>query len=166
MSPTKKKYFGFTLIEVLVFISMLIVILSISFSFFLITFNGSSKSGALKEVKQNGEFALSLMEKFALSAKKVECSVDPASPSLTVTMLDGTSTVFSCDGVKISSNSSSLTDSNVVVSGCVFTCTANPGTPAMVGIGYTVEMFDNVSLRTNEKAGLSFSTKVIVRNQK
>lgn len=162
MSPIKKKYFGFTLIEVLVFISILVVILSIGFSFLLITLNGSSKTNALKEVKQNGEFALSLMERFALSAKEVECS----SNSLKTTMLDDSFTVFLCDGVRISSNSSFLTDDKVVVSGCVFTCTANPGTPAMVGIGYTVEMVNNVALGVNEKASLSFSTKVIVRNQK
>lgn len=169
MLPTKSKYFGFTLIEVLIFISILIVILSISFSFLLITFSGASKNDALKEVKQNGSFALSLMEKFALSAKKVECSSGPP-PTLTVTMLDETSTFFSCEDDKISSASSDLTtyltDDNVVVSGCVFTCTANPGTPAMIGIGYTVEMAGNASLRVSEKASLSFSTKVIVRNQK
>lgn len=162
MSPIKKNGFGFTLIEVLIFISILVVILGICFSFLLITFSGSSKADALKEVKQNGSFALSLMEKFALSAKKVECS----SNSLKVTMLDSIiPTVFSCDGVKISSNSSSLTDSNVVVSGCVFTCTINEGTPAMVEIAFTVKTANDASLRVSEKAGLNFATKVIVRNQ-
>ena len=163
MSPIKKNGFGFTLIEVLIFISILVIILGICFSFLLITFSGSSKADALKEVKQNGNFALSSMEKFALSAKKVECS----SNLLTVTMLDGKVTDFICDGVKISSRSSSLTtfltDDNVVVSNCVFTCTANPGTPAMVGISYTV---NKNSLRVSEKASLNFETKVIVRNQK
>jgi len=166
MSPIKKNGFGFTLIEVLIFISILVVILGICFSFLLITFSGSSKADALKEVKQNGSFALSLMEKFALSAERVACLPN----SLTVTMLDGTSTVFSCDGVKISSSSSSLTtsltDDNVTVSNCVFTCTATPGTPAMVGINYTVETADIGSKRVSEKASLDFATKVIVRNQK
>jgi len=163
MLPTKKKHFGFTLIEVLVFISILVVILTICFSLLLITFNGSSKNDALKEVKQNGEFALSVMERFAVSAKKVECTVNN---TLQITMLDNSSTVFSCADNKISSNSSSLTDSNVSVSGCVFVCTINEGSPAMVGIGYTVEVAGNNSKILSERARLSFSTKVIVRNQK
>ena len=162
MSPIKKNSFGFTLIEVLIFISILVVILGICFSFLLITFSGSSKADALKEVKQNGSFALSLMEKFALSAKKVECYPN----LLKVTMLDRTVTDFICDGVKISSSSSSLTDGNVIVSNCVFTCTANPGTPAVVGISYTVETAGIGSKRVSEKASLPFATKVIVRNQK
>ncbi len=162
MSQIKKNGFGFTLIEVLIFISVLVVILSICFSFLLITFSGSSKTDALKEVKQNGNFALSSMEKFALSAERVACLPN----SLTVTMLDGTSTVFSCDGVRISSNSSFLTDDNVTVSNCVFICTTTPGTPAMVEIGYTVETAGIGSKRVSEKASLDFATKVIVRNQK
>ena len=163
MLPINKKTSGFTMIEILIFISILIVILGISFSFILITFGNASKSEALKEVKQNGNFALSSMEKFIISAKEVECSVDRQ--SLDVTMLDGTYTTFSCTSGKIASDSAVLTNDKVNISDCSFVCTIEPGLPAQVEINFTLSTVGSL-LRANENSSLNFNTKLVVRNQK
>ena len=167
----KRKTKGFTLIEVLIFITILVVILSISFSFMLITFKATSKSNALKKVKQNGDFALSNIERFVVSAQKVECGPT----SMTITMPDGNQTVFACindaaDHPRIASSSalaaiSYLTDEDVSITDCLFVGTTNPGTPAVVDINFTVS-YGEPDARSSEKASLAFSSKVIVKNQK
>jgi len=168
MLPIKsKKDKGFTLIEMLIFITILVVILSISFSFLLVTLRGSSKAEALKKVKQNGDFALSTMERYILSAKKVENPVPEDTRSILVTMLDGSQVTFSCGGDRISSGSSFLTDEEVIVSDCVFEIDNidNPGQPAVVNIDFTVD-YGQPGFLTSEKASLDFSSSFVVRNQK
>ncbi len=168
MLPINKKN-GFTLIEVMIFITILVVILSISFSFMLITFKGSSKATALKKVKQNGDFALSNIERFVISAKKVQWDIDNPT-SMEVTLPDGSQTTFACDpdSHRISSSSASiyyLTDEDVSVTGCSFVGTTNPGTPAVVDINFSVSYGEPDAL-SSEKASLDFNSKVIVKNQK
>ena len=157
-----KNFSGFTMIEMLVFLSILIIILSISFLLLLTTFNNSAKAEALKEIRQNGDFAISSMERYIVSAKSTECL---SGQSLQVTKLDGGTIDFVCQNETISSDSASLTNDQVVVSDCLFECTQEEGLAGMVNISFTVTTGDE-DLRSSEKASLPFETKIIVRNQK
>ena len=157
-----KNIFGFTMIEMLVFLSILIIILSVSFSLLLTTLNNSAKAEALKEVWQNGDFAISSMERYIVSSKSTECLSEQ---SLLVTKLDGGTINFSCQNEAISSDSAFLTNDQVFVSGCLFECTQEEGLAGMVNISFIVTTGEE-DLRSSEKASLPFETKIIVRNQK
>jgi len=157
-----KKTFGFTMIEMLVFLSILIIILSISFLLLLTTFNNSAKAEALKEIRQNGDFAISSIERYLVSAKSAECLTEQ---SLLVTKLDGETINFICQNDTISSGSASLTNDQVVVSDCHFVCTFEEGLAGMVNISFTMSTGEE-NLRSSEKASLPFETKVLIRNQK
>lgn len=157
-----KNIFGFTMIEMLVFLSILIIILSVSFTLLLTTLNNSAKAEALKEVRQNGDFAISSMERYIVSAKSTECLTGQ---SLLVTKLDGGTINFACQSEAISSDSAFLTNNQVVVSDCLFECTREEGLPGMVNISFTITAGDE-TLRSSERASLAFETKIIVRNQK
>lgn len=56
------KNLGFTLIEMLVVISSLALLILAGSNLFFASLFGSSKSEAIKEVRQNGEYALKVME--------------------------------------------------------------------------------------------------------
>ena len=156
-----KKNKGFTIIELLVMVSAFVIICLLSFSFLTVTLSSNSKTAVLKEVRQNGNFALSVMERLVVSAKSVNC-VD--SQTLQVSSLDDKTTTLSCLNSRIASDSSYLTDSKVSVSDCNFVCAITEGIPAAVDISFTVSI-GGAEARTSEKSSLTFQNKFVVRNQ-
>ncbi|HUV72185.1 MAG TPA: type II secretion system protein [Clostridia bacterium] len=152
---------GFSLIEMIVVITILGLVAVIASGFLLTTMMAGSKAEATKEVRQNGDYAISVMETLILSSRSVGCTAGQS--GINVTDLEGNMTTFLCQGTKITSNSASLTGSNVAVSNCQFTCETDLGIPTAVGIGFSVSQA-GTNLRAAEKATMSFSTKVITKN--
>jgi len=161
---------GFTLIEAVIAISILSLVGLISSSFLLTTLSSSSKVEVSKEVRQNGDYALSVMKGLILSADSVTCQ---DSENIRVQDVNGGITTFTCDettAYKISSASAAgsvdLTGSNVAVTNCNFTCTAIAGGPTNVGIGFTVSQKTSGSLtpRPNERSSQNFQSEVMMRN--
>jgi len=153
---------GFTVIETLVIIFVFVMVSIMSFAFLLTTLIGNSKIETMKEARQNGSFALTAIERLIVSSKDVVCN---SAQSLTITMLDGTSTDVSCTAERIASGGGYLTSDKVRVLNCNFICNKVAGIPETVGIGYSVSQKE-VTAKTSETANVSFSSKVIVRNQK
>lgn len=164
MSPTKN--LGFTFIELLVVTVIFISVSTMAVSFLFSTLSGGGKAEAIKEVRQNGSYALSVMEKLIVSSRRVDCLT---ATSIKITAIDHSETTISCTGNQIASGSGFLTGGNVSVSLCTFACSertlANAGTPATVDIDFTVSK-TGAGFRPGETAEATFHTKLIIKNQR
>jgi len=161
---------GFTLIELLVVVAIMGTVGVMVSNLFFQTLKGSTKAELLKTVKQEGDYAISLMERTIRNAKAVEsaCVVGGSVvSSITVTNQDDTSTSFECDAgnTKITLDGSDLTSSAVVVSGCnsFITCTRSGSTPPIVKISFSLSQAGS-STRPEEQASVDFQTTVSLRN--
>lgn len=159
----KFKVSGFSLIELILVVSILAIVVIMASNFLLSTLSSSGKAGITKEVKQNGNFALSVMEALILNSTSVNC---PDDKTISLTDTEGSTTVFFCDETegKISSNSANLTADNVKVFACQFTCENNVGKPSKVSINFSVREKSALTLRPGEKTSLDFQTEVVTKN--
>lgn len=165
MLPIKKEKSGFTLIEVLVSLTVFVTVAFIGFNFLFSAISGSGKAEVLKDVRQNGSYALSVIDSVVRSASRLSCSKNP--DSLTMWNPRGETTRFYLDDNKIASGSSSLilTSSSVEVTDFLVACSTEPGKPASVDVSFTVSK-PGTDLRAGEKASQDFSTRIILRNYK
>ncbi len=168
MLPIKKKLkAGFTLIEMVVVVTILGIVAVIASGFLLTSMVASSKAEITKEVRQNGAYALSVMEGLVINSRSVGCGVSSPGPGISVTDLDGNVTVLACDTAnqRIASNAALLTANNVVVSNCSFQCSQETGKPPQVTIKFTVShKGQDTDLKASEKAVLDFETIVSGHN--
>jgi len=161
---------GFTLIELLVVIAIMGTVGVMVSNLFFQTLKGSTKAELLKTVKQEGDYAISSMERIIRNAKTVEsvcASGGSTASSITVTNQDDTSTSFGCDAgnTKITLDGADLTSSIVAVSGCgsFITCTQSGSTPPVVAIKFSLSQAGSSS-RPEEQASVPFQTIVSLRN--
>jgi len=159
MLPIKKA--GFTLIEILVATGIFVAISVTVFSFLATNFKSTSKTAVSEEVRQNGSYALSTIERLVVSSRAISC---PNNQSVNVTALDGSTTLITCSGGRIASGSSFLTSSNVAVSSCNFSGSTEPGLPPRLDVSFTVSQLGTPD-RPSEKDSLSFQTKILLKNR-
>lgn len=169
----KQKITGFSLIEMLVVVGIFAVVALVSTQSVLLTIRSSRKSESLVYIRQNLDYALSVMERHLHAAKGVTCT-----SSTTVTYTDdlGTSPLptFSCvdtaaggDPGYVASNSARLTSANVDVTGCTFTCpqvTPTPGVPTPplnVEVSFTAIPATNTGV---ESATVTETRKILLRS--
>lgn len=167
---TVKNGAGFTLIEVLMVVFLLGIVVVIGSNLFFSILKGASKAEVEKEVKQNGDYAMNVMERMVRNAQN--CS--EASGILTITNPDGNWSEFKClpdEGVtKIASESALgtgyLTGKNVTLgTSCPgslsFSCDQTK-TPPVVNISFDLSQKGTVT-RPEEKAQIHFQTTVGLR---
>ncbi|MBI4067480.1 type II secretion system protein [Candidatus Gottesmanbacteria bacterium] len=157
---------GFTLVELLVVIAIIgIFFLSITQIFFGVI-RSQSQSEITKDVKQQGDYAFSVMESMIRNAKDVTYpSCGGSDTALTITNPDNGATTFDCGGSQIASNSSSLTSTNVAVSNCTFVVNPNPcpaGAPKYVYINFTIKQA-NAAAGVGESATQTYQGTVSLR---
>jgi prepilin-type N-terminal cleavage/methylation domain-containing protein len=154
------KHKGFSLIEILVAIGILSgIVFVLSQSFFSIG-RSSTKADLIKDMKQSGNFSLSIMEQMIRSSIGITSSCVPTGStgsSVTLVNKDGNSSTFGCfldttkNITRIASTSASttvyLTSDNVTLGGSncsdqamtlVITCKSDPPSKNSVGIGFTL----------------------------
>ena len=168
---------GFTLIEILVVVGILAIIAVVSSNMFFTVFKSSGKTKVLTKVKQNGDYALTVMERLIRDSQEVSSSCTSGMASIKVKRFDGSEITFSCDlaqGLIASSSGQRLTSSEVKVDSCSFDCgcpTAYPnctseGTkfyPKTVTIKFTLSQV-GATVRPEEEAIINFQTTVSTRN--
>lgn len=160
-----KNYSGFTLVEVLVVSALLFTVGIMVVQLFFSSLKGGSKSTILSAVKQNGDYALTVMERMIRNSREVAgCT----STSLVIKNPDGNLTTFLCDGAstpsKIASNGASLTSSSVKIDSCnIFSCEYSGAKLQKVGINFTV-VESLTEAKLEEKAQMNFKTTVTLRN--
>lgn len=153
---------GFTLLELLMVVSLLGLVLITVTGLLGNIFSGSGKSRALQAVKQNGQFALSTMERTARRAKTLTaCSGGTLTVIVPETGGDVAYT-FDRSGATLRRNGINLVSSDVRVTG--FSCSLTPaaaGNPAVVKIILTL---DKLSLTPDESAlAQTFETTISLR---
>ncbi len=185
---------GFTLIEMLVSMSVIVVVGGLVTSILISSLRGTNKTNTLTSVSQNGSFAVNQIAKMTQGAQSFDgVSTDntayllncviPSSPTptptptqykyLKITSFDGGQTTFSCDAGSniLSSNSASLIDTNaVVLASCYFICTQNtPYDYPVININFSLNAKQQSGAlllpeRTASATALPFQTSVTVRN--
>ena len=141
---------GFTLIELLVVIGVVATVGTVVADLFFANLRAAAKTKALTEVKQNGDYALSVMERMIRNAKKVQENSDTQTcesgmSKLKILNSDGGTTEFMCDAVneQIASNSGIfLTSDKLTLSTCSFSCDQPAGKPAVIDINFTLQKGD------------------------
>lgn len=168
----KKNINGFTLIEIMVVISIFAIIAVVGGNLFFSILKGATKSKTMESVKQNGNYALAAMERNIRNARKI---VNSDYNFLEIDNPDGgTTTRFSCEDLdadnnfEIASNSSRLISSEVKVypdcAGVFNVIKGEAGaSPDVVVISFELTQA-NASLRPEEQSTVNFKTTVTLRN--
>lgn len=176
---------GFTLIEMMVVVTVLAIIAGIGSSMLFSILRGSTKTQTMLMVKQQGEFATLVMERMIRNARSIEhTSSGPTSytsNSLKIINPDGFSTTFSCANIdnspdgkfEIASTSASLvsavdrlTSADVAVENCnLFTITKGQAgiNPDTVRINFKLSPSIQGN-RPEEQSTVTFDTTVSLRN--
>lgn len=168
MRIRRKTETGFTLVEILVVIGLLAIVVALGSNMFFTTLRGSTKSKTLTIVKQNGDYALSVMERLIRDSEKV-ILCEAGMNELKVKRLDGSEIEFTCEGEGtadslIASNSANLTSSEVKVDSCSFDCFSQGDFyPQVVSIDFTLSQAVETT-RLEEQAAVNFRTTVTTRN--
>lgn len=156
---------GFTLVEMVVLMGVIAIVGVMISNLFLTNLRTAAKTKALTEVKQNGDYVLSVMERMIRNAREVS---DYNALSITVINPDEGTTVFRCENdgdEKITSNSAALTSIKVRVSSdCeeFLSYQAPTGKPLVVKIKFTLSQ-KGASLGREFTAQVPFQTTVSTR---
>jgi len=180
----RKTQRGFTLIEILVVVGILAIIAVISSNMFFTVFKSSGKTKVLTKVKENGDYALSVMERLIRDSQEVVINTDnkiceSGMNYLKFKRTDGSTIEFGCleEGTangRIASNSARLTSSEVKVDSCSFDCSCpvaypnctSEGTkfyPKTITIKFILSQI-GATVRPEEEAIINFQTTVSTRN--
>jgi len=161
---------GFTLIEMMMVVGILGIIVVLGSGAFFSILRGSTKTKTLQMVKQNGDYAISVMERMIRNARALVSPVsDSTVSSITIKNPDGGETTFSCEGdpATIASNGASLLSSEVEVDDCANIFDVAVGQagikPAVVEINFTLTQAKTTN-RPEEQAEVNFQTTVSLRN--
>ncbi len=173
---------GFTLIELMVVVSVLVIAGGIALGTLFSALRGATKSQSVTSVRQNGNSAISQMTKMLRDAKRFEgVSIDGTNyvtscavsgyKAIKITNFDNGITTFKCDTSTISSNSASLLDtSSVTLASCQFTCNQSSviDTPH-IGIIFSLSNFAPTGMiplfeNTASASAVTFQTSVVLRN--
>ncbi len=178
---------GFTLLELLISLTILLSIGSIVFSVLFVSIRSTTKINNMQLIRQSGNdivAQLSRMIQFSQQFNGVSttggvyttaCQVPNSSGGslqqykyLQITSFDNGITTLSCSSgtpATIASNSASLVDTNLyVISNCNFTCTqVTANSPQTIGITFTISKKTTNNF-IEDPAPLPFSTSVTLRN--
>ena len=171
---------GFTLIETLVAI-VIIGILGSSASVTLFSLlRGASKADIIKEVKQNGDYAITVMEIKIRNSQNVPICTGVASNQLTITNIDNTTSVFQCDAttnvlkeVINGTTTKVLTSATVSIpasptpcdtSNVSFTCTPTSTGAKIVSIVFNLSQSSS-NATVAETSSQNFRTRINLRNK-
>lgn len=118
---------GFTLLEIVMVFGLLGVISVLATNMFFSILKASTKARILSDAKQNGNYAINVMERMIRNSKRLVGTYpsDPVS-SITIVSQDDNQTTFACmsqgSASFVASNGASLVDSSKFsVSNCSFT---------------------------------------------
>lgn len=172
---------GFTLLELLVSVTILGVIGTLVAQAFFTVFRINSKTEILQSVKQSGERTLLTMTRIIQNAQEVSICPSDGVPldSLAIVNSDGGTTTFGCvlDGAvtriaSISATNEFLTDSHVTIGGdacaassLAFECTTQSGEPSLVTISFSLAQI-GTPVDQFETASEDFQSSVIIRNER
>ncbi|MBI4157835.1 hypothetical protein HY502_03230 [Candidatus Woesebacteria bacterium] len=162
---TKK---GVSLFEIVIVVGIFAVVALLTTRSTFLTLRGSRKSDSQIKLKENIEYALSIVERQLRNSNLVTSACDGSS----LTRIDyadsqGTAGFFSCVSIGptsgyIASGSARLTSSEISITSCSFVCLPQEGgVPTEVTINLSAKEVNSLGA---ESATVTTSTKVFLRN--
>lgn len=184
----KNSQAGYTLVELLAVIFILVSVGGVITSILVISLRGSNRATTVNEVRQSGNYVIGQMSKMISYSSRFEgvslngtdyitdCSVViPPAPTPTpapisynyikITNFDGGTTVFSCSGNSIASNGADLINTaNLSVGSCSIFCSQDSisGSP-VINIKFTLSKGTS-GLFSENQTTVPFDTSVTLRN--
>lgn len=180
-----KKNSGYTLIELLAVMIVMVTVGVIVASILVSALRGTSKTSVIEEIRSNGNFTVLQLEKmigFAQSFLGVstdgvnyatDCTAVPSPrySHIKIKSFDDKQTVFSCENLAnpptIASNGASFLNTNKVSldsNSCYFTCSQiNISEPPVIGINFSISQKGNPGF-FEQRATIPFETSVTMRN--
>lgn len=171
----KKDQKGFTIVEVLVSVALLAVIGFMMNAMLLNAMRAILKAQSVKEVKQSGDFAMSvILQRLRNALSFTGCS--GTSDAITITNHDGTTTTLTTAEIpsgsgqyKIISDTGGtiqiLTSSNNVTvntgNTLQFTCNTTTGT---IDVRFVLDHVATANLPFEQRASIPYSSRVVLRN--
>ena len=163
----KKNSLGISLIEILIVIGIFAVLGILSTRAVLLSLQGSKKGDSQIKVRENLDYAISIIERNLRNAGRVSSScLGVASSTISYSDSNDISTSFSCLNIGsagyVASGSARLTSDEIKIIACSFTCTAGSGsTPPKVAIDF--QAVDAGTSGSKEGATVSISTEINLR---
>ncbi|MFZ5845378.1 MAG: PilW family protein [Patescibacteria group bacterium] len=172
---------GFTLLEVLVSIGIIAILGILVTQTFIATTRTNTKAELLKDIKENGDFALGVMVRMIQNAADITSSCatgGTTTDNISILNSDGGTTTFACrlDGsvMRIASVSAGvpayLTSSNLTLGSAAcdtnalsFVCTTLSDNTRSVKINFSLAQ-KGAPVFQFEKMSVSFQTSAVVRN--
>jgi prepilin-type N-terminal cleavage/methylation domain-containing protein len=174
----KRNLFGFSLIEMLVVIGILALLSVFIVQSFISTIRTNTKAEIMRDLKQNGDYALSFFTRKIQNATSIDCSSAPS--SITIQDPDYPGVVgktFSSGAHPITGGTCGmiydgdfLTSENVQLLGAcgsavTFNCEDLYGKTAQVSISFTLQQKNTPQPNAKyEQASMIFKTTVQMRN--
>lgn len=187
----KKYERGYTVIELLTVVGVIVAITGILTGIIFSTLRGTSKTNTTSAVAQNGNAALTIISNILTSSDAVlqmrdgpdiilnedgDCTASPMGDEISLRRIDGGVTTLICDNYMLASRSGALdlplidttqvtinTDDAVA---CYFICKQevnDPYSPPSIEVGFTItDSFSGGSFEKTASAG--FKTSVTLRN--
>jgi|WetSurSiteA1Bulk_404760.scaffolds.fasta_scaffold00731_3 prepilin-type N-terminal cleavage/methylation domain-containing protein len=163
-----KKNNGFSLIEILVVLTIFSIVAVLSFRAIFLTLRGARKSDATVKVRDTLDYTIGTIERHLRNADSiVSCGLTTDK----ITYLDslGNTNVFFCSGTGtdmfVASGSASrpirLTNQNVAINPCSFVCETSTTGPSSITINLTGT---DINTTGAEGAKVTISTKIYLRN--
>ncbi|OGG25178.1 hypothetical protein A3E42_01290 [Candidatus Gottesmanbacteria bacterium RIFCSPHIGHO2_12_FULL_40_13] len=167
---------GYSLIELLVVITLISVLGTLTAETFLLGIRAQAKSEVMKEVKQNADYVgqvIDNMVRNSIDIEEAQCNSDTGQ-TLTIQNPDGNYTTFDCTGSVMSSISGifpvptvslNLSSTRVAIEECNFRiiCPTPPLNPKYVFLNFKVSQTGS-SLPKEQQASIEYQTTVSLRN--
>ena len=166
---------GFTLIELLVVVAVFMTLAVLVANSLFSILKSNAKANLMKEIRQNGNYALDVMDKTISNGRKIKDDCIPS--QLTVVNPDGQEATFGCltqqisgmPQISLASGNVRLTSTNITLDNCnIFTCEKiRPEDDGFgkVTINFTLKQI-GVSARSEEIAKETFTKTIFLRNKK
>jgi len=155
----KKNTKGFSLFEMLMVTLILGILGAVTTQIIFLALKSSTKSESTVFVRENLNYAMSIMERELRNASSISCTSESRIDYKNFLGLDSS---FSCTETQIASNSAQMTGDNISITGCNFLCDqAVAGRPAAVTIHLSAK---NTNKSGADASAADISTKIYLRN--
>ena len=157
---------GFSLLEILVVITVFSMLAILTTQAVILTLRGTKKSESLTKVRGNIDYSLAVIERNIRNADSIVECPNTDQTIISYTDENGSITSFSCDsdsdGGYIASASGRLTSSEVDVTSCSFVCEDAVGeTNPAVTVSVSAQ---DAALSALEGGEITISTKIFLRS--
>ncbi len=177
MTKSQARLKGFSLLEILVVVTIFAVISLVTSQAIILTLIGTHKADTISKVRQNLDYAIISMERQLHNAKAISQCPNIDDKQISFTDQNNALVTFSCVGTNtqnlpsyIASSSAALTSSDLTITACSFVC--NPGTtsaPPFVTINIKAKQLQGTSTISSLSGGqnnaeISITTQVTLRS--